>query len=68
MIDPKKEDIGRQVVFRDAQGTMTAFDDEWIYVRFGAHGAVPSAVKRDEVDWAGINTKDGVTSGVKFRG
>lgn len=54
-IHPTKTDIGRAVVYRGyagevEQGTITSFNDEYVFVRYGL-GSTSAATRRDQLEW-----------------
>jgi len=56
MIEPKENDIGRKVVYRDRhgwkveEGVITSFNDTCVFVRFGDDTG-SKGTRREDLDW-----------------
>ena len=52
MIDPKKEDIGRRVLYRGGfkyeVGKITSFNKNWVFVAY-SDGGTPKATRRHDL-------------------
>lgn len=58
MIEPVKSDIGMPVIYRPEDGvaelgTVTGFDDDWVYVQLPA-----KLIKRDRLHWVPAGNDD----------
>lgn len=56
MIRPTEEDVGRQVIYDDDNGTreygvITSMNTYFVFVRYGP-GETSQATKREDLEWA----------------
>lgn len=62
-IEPRPEDIGRRVIYRDMggrgkieEGTITSFNDGYVFVRYG--GDTSAATSRGDLEWSHRRPED----------
>jgi hypothetical protein len=65
MINPTEADIGRRVIYRDLggrgkieEGTITSFNDSFVFVCYGAPGSTSAATLREDLEWSHRRPKD----------
>lgn len=56
MIDPQPGDEGRLVIYTDGQGereagTISSWNPEYVFVRYGRIASGPAATRREQLEW-----------------
>ena len=59
MIDPTEADIGRRVIYhghgwtdKTEEGTITSFNDSFVFVCYGFLGSTSAATLRKDLEWS----------------